>query len=91
MGCFGPTNPIHEGPTTQLAGLEECAANVLWLISTEWYGSVQYSVVRVKETSFPCVVIPLVARASNDSLSTNQHSAVTVSLAPPFRYQTTVL
>jgi len=31
-----------------------------------------------------CVVIPLVARASDNSLSTNQHSAV--SGAPPFWY-----
>ncbi len=33
--------------------------------------------------------IPLVARTSDNPLSTNQHSAV--SLAPAFRYRTTVL
>ncbi len=29
MGCAGPTNVIHGGPTSQLAGLEGSAVNVL--------------------------------------------------------------
>jgi len=40
-----------------------------------------------QQSGTSCVVIPLVACASDNSLSTNQSSAV--SLAPPFRYQTT--
>lgn len=45
---------------------------------------------QVKETiHLPCVVISLVACTSDDSLSTNQQTLV--SLVTPFRYQTTVL
>lgn len=35
MGCAGPKNLIHEGPTSQLKGLKVSAANILMPDTTE--------------------------------------------------------